>query len=267
MQALQKPGYHPFDSIRNGLADVLESNGSFNGFSRYPAICGKKVLYLTTIGQRTGSPRQIEIWFVVYGEHFYLFAETGEAAAWVKNIRRNPEVVVRIGERQIGARARVLDRESDRELWDQVAAIADRNTDGATGCRWKSPRLRRARPIPIPLLSQPRIAELTARGLHEAVCDLPHGGERRWPDFDRLGVDAWLWAASPASNTRSATLSAPDRPAPPAGGLVRPPRRRCLRHCARRPRQDRLGPRRHRRQFDCDRADRAGWRRPPRRAP
>jgi deazaflavin-dependent oxidoreductase (nitroreductase family) len=86
----------------------------------------KKVLYLTTIGRRTGLPRQIEIWFAVYGERFYLFAETGEAAAWVKNIRRNPEVVVRIAERQIGAIARVLDRESDRELWHQVAAIADR---------------------------------------------------------------------------------------------------------------------------------------------
>jgi hypothetical protein len=46
--------------------------------------------------------------------------------SWVKNIRRNSEVVVRIGERQIGATARVLDRETDRELWDQVAAIADR---------------------------------------------------------------------------------------------------------------------------------------------
>jgi hypothetical protein len=35
-------------------------------------------------------------------------------------------VTVRIGERQIGATARVLDRDTDRELWDQVAAIADR---------------------------------------------------------------------------------------------------------------------------------------------
>ena len=89
-------------------------------------FANKRVLYLTTIGRRTGLPRQIEIWFVVYSERFYLFAETGEAAAWVKNIRRNPEVVVRINERRIGAIAHVLDRESDRELWDPVAAIADR---------------------------------------------------------------------------------------------------------------------------------------------
>jgi deazaflavin-dependent oxidoreductase (nitroreductase family) len=89
-------------------------------------ISDKQVLNLTTIGRRTGLPREIEIWFVVYRDRFYLLAETGDAAAWVKNIGRNPEVVVRIGERQIGATARVLERETDRELRDQVAAIADR---------------------------------------------------------------------------------------------------------------------------------------------
>lgn len=89
-------------------------------------IAEKQVLYLTTIGRRTGLPHEIEIWFVVCCDRFYLFAETGEAASWVKNIRRNPEVVVRIGEQQIVATARVLSRETDRELWDQVAAIADR---------------------------------------------------------------------------------------------------------------------------------------------
>lgn len=86
----------------------------------------EQVLYLTTTGAKTGLPRQIEIWFVVWCERLYVFAETGEAAKWVKNIRRNPEVVVRIGERQIGATARVLDRKTDRELRDQVAAIAER---------------------------------------------------------------------------------------------------------------------------------------------
>jgi deazaflavin-dependent oxidoreductase (nitroreductase family) len=89
-------------------------------------IADKQVLYLTTIGRRTGLPREIEIWFVVCCDRFYLFAETGEAAAWVKNIRRNPEVVVRIGEQHIVATARVLGRETDCELWDRVAAIADR---------------------------------------------------------------------------------------------------------------------------------------------
>ena len=89
-------------------------------------VADKKVLYLTTIGRRTGLPREIEIWFVVCSQRFFLFAETGQAAGWVKNIKRNSNVTVRIGEWQIDATARVLDRHTDRKLWDQVAAIAER---------------------------------------------------------------------------------------------------------------------------------------------
>ena len=47
-------------------------------------LADRKVLHLTTIGRRTGLAREIEIWLVVYVERFYLFAETGEAAGWVK---------------------------------------------------------------------------------------------------------------------------------------------------------------------------------------
>jgi deazaflavin-dependent oxidoreductase (nitroreductase family) len=104
----------------------LHGNGSSMTWSSIQDVAEKPVLYLTTTGSRTGLPREIEIWFVVCCERFYLFAETGEAAKWVKNIRRNPKVTIRIGGRQICATARVLDRQADSELWDRVAAIADR---------------------------------------------------------------------------------------------------------------------------------------------
>src|SRR5215471_5667776 len=90
------------------------------------SVPDEQFLYLTTIGRTTSLPREIEIWFVVSSERFYVFAETGEAAGWVKNIRRNPKVSVRIGPRRIDATARVLDEKRDRQLWDEAAAIADR---------------------------------------------------------------------------------------------------------------------------------------------
>jgi deazaflavin-dependent oxidoreductase (nitroreductase family) len=90
------------------------------------SVKDSRVLYLTTVGRRTGLPREIEIWFVVCCERLYLFAETGEAANWVKNVRHNPKVSVRIEERRIDATTRVLDRQSDRKLWDLVAEIANR---------------------------------------------------------------------------------------------------------------------------------------------
>jgi deazaflavin-dependent oxidoreductase (nitroreductase family) len=96
-------------------------------------LADKKVLYLTTVGRRTGLLREIEIWFVIHCDHFYLFSETGEAAAWVKNIRRNPEVMLRIEVSSVNATARVLDREIDCELWEQVAAIAVRKYNWGDG--------------------------------------------------------------------------------------------------------------------------------------
>jgi deazaflavin-dependent oxidoreductase (nitroreductase family) len=86
----------------------------------------EKVLNLTTVGRKTGLPREIEIWFVVHDERFYLFAETRERAGWVRNIQQNPRVSVRIGTASIDGTARVLDRDADHKLRDEVAAIADR---------------------------------------------------------------------------------------------------------------------------------------------
>jgi deazaflavin-dependent oxidoreductase (nitroreductase family) len=113
--------------VPNMSAQYRGSNGTEASMTcaSLESVKDSRVLYLTTVGRRTGLPREIEIWFVVCCERLYLFAETGEAANWVKNIRRNPNVTVRIGELHIGVTARVLDRHIDRKLWDQVAEIAN----------------------------------------------------------------------------------------------------------------------------------------------
>jgi deazaflavin-dependent oxidoreductase (nitroreductase family) len=99
----------------------------------FQSVADQQVLYLTTIGRRTGLPRQIEIWFVVCRERFYLFAETGEAAGWVKNIRRNPNVAIKVGERRIDATARACS--TARPIGDcgtRSPLSPSANMDGAT---------------------------------------------------------------------------------------------------------------------------------------
>jgi deazaflavin-dependent oxidoreductase (nitroreductase family) len=91
----------------------------------FESLAGGQVLHLTTVGRVTGWPREIEIWFILCREKFYLFSEQGETAGWVKNIRRSRNVSIRIGERRIKAVAKVLDYRADRRLWDEVQAIAD----------------------------------------------------------------------------------------------------------------------------------------------
>ena len=102
------------------LSNAIMSSATFE------SLADKQVLHLTTIGRVTGRPREIEIWFIVYHEKFYLFSERREAAGWVKNIRRNPNVSVRFGKCSVKAVARVLDYRKERQLWDKVQVIAER---------------------------------------------------------------------------------------------------------------------------------------------
>jgi deazaflavin-dependent oxidoreductase (nitroreductase family) len=72
--------------------------------------------YLTTTGRRTGRPHTIEIWFAVDDGHLYLLAGGGESADWVRNLRAEPRVGLRLGEQEGPARARVVDAdEQDRQ--------------------------------------------------------------------------------------------------------------------------------------------------------
>ena len=82
-------------------------------------------LYLTTTGHRTGRPREIEIWFTRHGDRFYLIAEHGEDADWVRNLRAAPAVTVRVGARRFAGRARVVSAELEPQLWNEVRALSE----------------------------------------------------------------------------------------------------------------------------------------------
>ena len=53
--------------------------------------------YLTTRGRRTGRPHTIEIWYAQSGDTVYLLSGRGERADWVKNLRQDPRVEIRLG--------------------------------------------------------------------------------------------------------------------------------------------------------------------------
>jgi deazaflavin-dependent oxidoreductase (nitroreductase family) len=86
----------------------------------------EKVLYLTTIGRKTGKPRTIEIWFVIYQRRLYLLAEHGLKAQWVRNIQANSKVTMQIESHRFRARGRILDDARDRQDWQAVAALSRR---------------------------------------------------------------------------------------------------------------------------------------------
>src|SRR5262245_30426283 len=74
----------------------------------YHAAVTAEFLYLTTTGRVSGAPREIEIWFTEDAGRYYVIAEHGDRAHWVQNLRANPRVRVRVGDRSFAARARVV---------------------------------------------------------------------------------------------------------------------------------------------------------------
>lgn len=84
----------------------------------------EQVLYLTTVGRKSGRPRTVEIWFVVYQHRVYLLAEHGLKTHWVRNIQLNPIASIRLAQHRFMARGRVLDAAQDRQEWEAVTSLS-----------------------------------------------------------------------------------------------------------------------------------------------
>ena len=74
--------------------------------------------YLTTRGRITGNPHEIEIWFALDTEApttLFLMAGGGDGSDWVRNLRVEPTVTVRVGDTTYAARARVVESGTPEE--------------------------------------------------------------------------------------------------------------------------------------------------------
>ena len=67
------------------------------------------VCYLTTWGRRTGREHEIEIWFAVHDGRLYFLAGGRDRSDWVRNVMAGPSVRVRLGDRCVEGRGRVVD--------------------------------------------------------------------------------------------------------------------------------------------------------------
>ena len=74
----------------------------------FERLADEDFCYLTTTGRKSGKPHEIEIWFGIREGTLYLLSGGGDGADWVKNLRREPAVRVRINSQTTSANARVL---------------------------------------------------------------------------------------------------------------------------------------------------------------
>jgi deazaflavin-dependent oxidoreductase (nitroreductase family) len=89
--------------------------------------------YLTTKGRVTGRPHQIEIWFGARARSIYLLSGGGDKADWVKNLRKDPNVTVRIGKQHFQGTARLVTEEQEEMTARQLLAdkYNERESDGS----------------------------------------------------------------------------------------------------------------------------------------
>lgn len=119
----------------------------------WPASVGDEPFaYLTTVGRVTGDPHEIEIWFAARDATVYFLAGGRDDADWVRNLRRHPQVTVRIADRTEAGTARVVDPDDPE---DAVARdlVWRRYTSGARDLvTWRDSAL----PIAVDLMQRPR---------------------------------------------------------------------------------------------------------------
>ena len=76
-------------------------------------LSNKDYCYLTTTGRKSGRPHEIEIWFGIQGNSLYLLSGGGDDSDWVRNLRANPNVTVRIAKHTFTGTARIVNEEKE----------------------------------------------------------------------------------------------------------------------------------------------------------
>lgn len=89
--------------------------------------------YLTTRGRKTGKPHQIEIWFGMNGNSLYLLSGGMDKSDWVRNLLKDPNVVIRISEQNFIATARIVTDKAEVSLARELLAdkYREREHDGS----------------------------------------------------------------------------------------------------------------------------------------
>jgi deazaflavin-dependent oxidoreductase (nitroreductase family) len=116
-----------------------------------PVLADEDYCYLTTIGRTSGRPREIEIWFGLDGDTLYMLSGGRDRSDWVKNLKEEPRVSVRIADELMEGRARIVadpdeDRKARELLVDKYSSRYGGDLDS-----WK----RDALPIAIDLAAAP----------------------------------------------------------------------------------------------------------------
>lgn len=109
-------------------------------------LANEQFCYLTTTGRVTGQPHEIEIWFGLDDATLYMLSGGDDRSDWVKNLRQNPKVEIRIAGQTFEGHAHVIEDTEEDELARRLLVEKYESSPGSLS-NWG----RRALPVAVDL--------------------------------------------------------------------------------------------------------------------
>ena len=78
-------------------------------------VANQSEVEITTIGRKTGNPHTKPIWFVYDQGHFYIQSGKEGKSDWYQNLKKDPDLKLKIGELAFSGRAKFIDDEKETE--------------------------------------------------------------------------------------------------------------------------------------------------------
>lgn len=78
-------------------------------------LISKWVMVLTTYGRRTSRLRKTGLWYVQEGRSIYCLSRRGASSQWLKNLKKCPDVSIRIGHTIRPAEGMLVQKESEHK--------------------------------------------------------------------------------------------------------------------------------------------------------
>ena len=94
---------------------------------RLSKLSKEEYCYLITTGRRSGKLHEIEIWFGIQDSSLYLLSGGNDDSDWVKNLRVNPNVTVRIAKQTFTGTARIVRNIQEESLARPMLAAKYQN--------------------------------------------------------------------------------------------------------------------------------------------
>lgn len=103
------------------------------------SLSDEEFCYLTTTGRITGLPHEIEIWFAAVPEKRTLYFLSGgrDRSDWVKNLKREPRVVIVIRGRSLTGTARIIEGQPEEDATARDMLVAKYECEPGGLAEWR----------------------------------------------------------------------------------------------------------------------------------